>query len=123
MRVLQVELPLRVVSVANLREHWAAKARRTKDHRATVVLVLKSELRKPGGDPLVPPFLATLTRIIGPRGRALDDDNLRSAFKAVRDGVAQALGVDDGDASRLRFEYAERRGKEWAVEIRIEVKP
>lgn len=38
----------------------------------------------------------------------LDDDNLRSALKAVRDGVALALGVDDGDR-RLVWHYAEKR--------------
>ncbi len=31
--MIVVKLPVRLVSVANLREHWAAKAARTKQHR------------------------------------------------------------------------------------------
>jgi hypothetical protein len=64
------------------------------------------------------PQTVTLTRIAP---RAFDDDNLAASFKAVRDGVADALGVKDND-SRVRWVYAQRRGlpREYSVEIRIE---
>jgi hypothetical protein len=42
----------------------------------------------------------------GPRG--FDDDNLLGAFKAIRDGVADQLGVDDRDP-RIVWHYAQRR--------------
>lgn len=52
--------------------------------------------------------------------RKLDGDNLQSGFKAVRDGVAQWLGVDDGD-DRLDWQYRQRNGgaKVYRVEIEI----
>jgi len=61
----------------------------------------------------------TLTRI-APR-RLDPGDNLNSSMKAVRDGIADALGIDDGDA-RLTWKYAQRKGnpKEYAVEVEVE---
>lgn len=119
-RALEVEIPLRIVSVANLREHWAAKHRRTSSHRSGAALAVRAALRRWAvGSAVAGWNCVTLARIIGPRGRTLDDDNLRSAFKAVRDGVADALGINDG-SREWRWEYREERGKQWAVKIRIE---
>ena len=103
-----------VPSVANLREHWSAKAKRAKRHRRRAWL----ELRALGhGCEFVGPLVVTLTRI---SPRALDGDNLQSAFKASRDGVADWLGTDDAD-SRVTWAYAQERAKTQAV--RIEVSP
>lgn len=54
----------------------------------------------------------------------LDDDNLRGALKACRDGLADALGVDDGD-SCLTWAYGQKQGKrdEWSVEVTVELDP
>lgn len=102
------ELPLRIESVANKREHWSARARRTKAHRLAALAVPTHPL----------PCIVTLTRV-GPR--KLDDDNLASGFKALRDGIADRLGVDDGD-SRVTWRYAQVRGKakEYAARVTIE---
>ena len=58
-----------------------------------------------------------LTRIAP---RQLDGDNLQSAFKATRDGVADWLGIDDGD-KRLDWQYRQRSGgaKVYAVELEV----
>jgi hypothetical protein len=56
-----------------------------------------------------------LTRV-GPTN-GLDDDNLASALKAVRDEVAKWLGVDDRDRLKVRYRYAQRRGPVWGVEV------
>ena len=40
----------------------------------------------------------------------LDDDNLRGAFKAIRDGIAKFFGVDDGDVNRWQWEYDQEKG-------------
>jgi len=58
----------------------------------------------------------TLTRI-GPR--RVDPDNLANAFKAVQDGVAMAFGIDDGDETAVRWDYAQERGS-YGVRVRIE---
>lgn len=64
------------------------------------------------------PVLVTLTRI-SPHHQELDDDNLYASLKAVRDQVAEELGVDDGDKSRIRFEPKQERGP-WGVRITIQ---
>lgn len=58
----------------------------------------------------------TLTRV---SPRRLDGDNLASAFKAVRDGVADALGRNDGD-SEIDWRYEQRQDRDYGVEIRIQ---
>lgn len=83
-------------SRANLREHWAVRAKRDRTQR----LIAASHLRH-----VLPPgvrarllrggrLAVTITRLAP---RRLDDDNLAAACKAVRDGIADALGVDDRD--------------------------
>lgn len=63
------------------------------------------------------PVVVRLTR--ESKGR-LDDDNLSTAMKYVRDEIARFMGVDDGKVDLIRFEYAQRHGPAHAVEIEIE---
>lgn len=65
-------------------------------------------------------YVVKLTRERGPRGRRLDDDNLRAGMKAVRDGVADALGVDDG-SDRVRWEYDDVPASAWGVLVHVRV--
>ena len=115
MTPLVVELPIRTVSEANRREHWAARARRVKQQRSTVGLVLGAHLRLAG---LNPPCVVTPTRIAP---RALDSDNAVGSLKAVRDGVSDALGVDDRDC-RVTWFYDQRRGSKGQYGVAIEVR-
>jgi hypothetical protein len=50
----------------------------------------------------------------------LDGDNLQSGFKAVRDGVADWLGVDDG-SSLVDWQYCKRSGGPKVYKVEIEV--
>lgn len=59
--------------------------------------------------------VVTLTRL-GPR--KLDSDNLAGSFKAIRDGVADALGIDDG-SELIQWEYRQEKSKECSVVIEI----
>lgn len=106
-------VPVRLESVANKREHWAAKSRRTKVHRSTAYWLLRALAAKPPGG-----RHAVLIVRVAPR--QLDDDNLRSAAKALRDGVADWWGCDDRDP-RIEWRYAQERGrpKEYAVRLEI----
>lgn len=112
-QVLCVLVPVHIESEANRREHWRRVAARKSEHLEWARLALAGTLAI-----VDPPCTITLTRIAP---RDLDDDNLASGFKAVRDGVADWLGIDDGD-KRLTWRYAQRRGKpkEYAAEIVIE---
>lgn len=102
-----IELPLRIESVANKREHWGKRAARAKAHRNAAVVV-----------PVVPlPCTVWLMRVAP---RKLDDDNLQSGFKALRDGISDRLGVKDNDP-RVTWRYAQVRGepKQYAVQITL----
>ena len=119
---VRVTLPLKVVNESNQRGHWSARARRTKAARGTVAMVVRMQVPQLGP----PPYVVTLTRI-APRN--LDSDGVVSALKATRDGVADALGIDDGD-ERIEWRYGQRRGKPgdvtivrgYGVEVRIEAR-
>ena len=104
--VITCHLPIKTVSEANRRDHWAVKAKRAKSQRHTAAM-------------LVPrfglPCAVTLVRI-GPK--ALDTDNLNGALKAVRDGVADRLGIQDNDP-RVTWRYGQKRGP-YGVEITLE---
>jgi len=105
-----VELPLRLESLSNKREHWAVRHKRAKAHRSAAYLACKTH-------PL--PCVVTITRIAP---RALDDDNLRHAAKSVRDGIADRLGVDDRDP-RVEWRYAQAssaRPKHYACLVQID---
>ena len=79
-----IRIPLRTVSGMNVREHFRVRAKRVKAERQAVALVLGPQ-KKPAL-----PIVVTLTRIAPSSG--LDpDDNLPSAFKAVRDEIAAWL--------------------------------
>lgn len=110
MTPLRIEHPLAkpLPSVANLREHWATKARRVTEQRDRVAYLLASRGRpfraawlalcrdrRAVAPDAYPRLRVTLTRVAP---RRLDDDNLAHAFKAIRDEVAAFFGVDDGRA-------------------------
>lgn len=100
-------LYLRLESVANLREHWAKRAKRTKAHRMAALAV--------------PPHrLPCTVKIIRVAPRALDTDNLASSAKALRDGIADRLGVKDNDP-RVEWRYEQTRGKPKEYGVWVEV--
>lgn len=63
-----------------------------------------------------PPYLVTITRY-GPS--RMDDDGNAAALKYVRDGVARALGIDDGDETQLKFKPAQQPAKFYGYRILI----
>ena len=115
--VLWLSLPLRLESVANLREHWGRRAARAKRERRYVALALRAQYGSPPW-PVESPLRILLTRIAP---RQCDGDNLQSSCKACRDAIATWLRMDDG-SSLLTWAYAQRRGRvrEYGVEIQIE---
>ena len=114
---LIITLPIRTESEANLREHWAKKGRRAKGQRAIARMILGqpqyAALRKHAGR-----FEITITRI---GARPLDPDNLANSGKHVQDGIADALGIDDGSA-RITWIYAQEKGKPKEYAVRVEIK-
>jgi hypothetical protein len=69
------------------------------------------------------PVTLVCRRVYTGRGQEFDDDNLRMGFKAYRDGIAQALGIDD-DPKHLTGQYPqERRNTCGAEYLEFEVIP
>jgi hypothetical protein len=62
-----------------------------------------------------PPFEVEIVRV-GPVH--MDSDNVVGSAKHVRDTIAKLLGVDDGDESKIRFDYGELRGP-FSVKVMI----
>lgn len=107
-----VFLELKTISEPNARGHWAKRAVRVRSQRGKARALCAAHAAAVGL-----PVAVTITRIAPSNG--LDDDNLRGALKAVRDGVADALGVDDRDP-RVTWQYGQQRGAEYGVRIDME---
>ena len=121
---LRVVLPIRTKSPNRVRGNSRVAAaiftREKAAHRDVALKAVSGHLRARGltGADFVP-VLVTFVRV---SPGLLDDDNVAFALKATRDGVAEALGIDDGDRDRIRFLYDQRKGKrgEHAVEVLVE---
>ena len=114
--IRDVTLPLRLVTLENQREHWAKKAKRAKMQRWSSAMAMRGRQPYFDGDGSV---RATLTRIAP---RRLDPGNFQGCFKHVQDGVADWLGIDDGDP-RIEWVYQqEQKPKTYACRIVIERK-
>lgn len=74
----------------NARGHWSKRSRAAKSYRMQCfILAKKAGLTAPAGR-----ILLSL-EFLPPNRQRRDDDNLLAAFKAGRDGLADALGIDD----------------------------
>lgn len=107
-----------IPSSSNLREHWAVKAHRAKLHRTAgktigIDILSRGRIARPAK---TDHYTVTLTRM---SPRLLDDDNLRGALKSVRDGVADALGIDDRD-QRVEWHYKQEKSKQIGVFVLID---
>ncbi len=112
-RPLVIEMQMKLSAGPNSRSHWRTKARIVKDERERAFWSLRGSRR-----PKLP-VVVTLTRI---SRTPMDDDNIRGAFKAVRDGIADAYSLADNDP-RISFRYTQEQGSTGQFDIRIEVSP
>lgn len=108
MKPVYFVVPVETPSVANLREHWTAKSGRTKKQRDAARLLCPAW--KQG------PMLSI--RLVRVSPRELDTDNLASALKACRDGIASRLKIDDG-TPLVRWDYGQEKGK---ASVRVEIR-
>ncbi len=98
----------------NARGHWSKKSRAAKKYRADCHLLCKQAgLAMPEGRALL------VLEFVPPDKRRRDDDNLLACFKSGRDGLADALGIDDARfVTMLRI--SEETTKGGAVRVRIQ---
>ena len=121
---IEVELHLRIVSEANAHTHWRRRQKRAAEQRAMARLAIAPrvaawrEMLTCPVRPLAcfePQLVVTLTRIAP---RELDDDNNVGAHKHIRDGIADALGVNDRD-KRITWRYGQQRGAPLQYAVRV----
>jgi crossover junction endodeoxyribonuclease RusA len=86
----------------NSRPHWAVKARAVKQGRAIAAAVTREALRSREAVRLPDGLIPVTVTFMPPNRQRRDDDGCVTAFKAARDGIADALQVDD---SRFRCAY------------------
>jgi hypothetical protein len=113
---ITIEYPCRLRPESNRRGHWAKHSPREKKQRAQAALMCRAEAGPP---PPANTYVIRLTRIAP---RRLDTDNNARAAKATQDGVADWLGIDDGD-ERLFWDYQQEKGPPKTYAVRIEVVP
>ncbi len=78
----------------NCRKHWTVKSKAAAAYRATGSVLTRVELF-----PFFPDFgdgqIHLWIKFFPPDKRARDEDNLSSSLKSLKDGIADALGVND----------------------------
>lgn len=123
------EIPLKTVSEANSSEHWTKSSKRHRQQQFFIRQLFNTESIKIGL-----PCTVKMTRM---SSRLLDDDNLRTAFKWIRDEISECLipekcgkyvdnkgiirflkGRADND-TRIIWEYAQEKSRNQGVKIEI----
>lgn len=109
--MIAVDIPIKTVSAMNVREHWAKRAARAKRHRQSARDAMHS----------IPiPWMPVTITMIRRSAGTLDDDNLRGALKATRDGIADAYSVADNDP-RITWCYGQEKCPRGKYGVRVEV--
>lgn len=115
-------LPVVTKSEANERPgHWRVvrgkgrrkKGRATGQREAARLLVSALTARTR----MSPPYVVTMVRLAPSNG--LDSDNLAGSLKAVRDGIADALGTGDGPGAPVEWIPQQGRAATYGVQIFI----
>jgi len=117
-KTLTLPWPDRVLH-PNARPHWRVLAQARKVARASAcVLARAAGFDREWAKSLPEGRLHLWIDFYPPDKRRRDDDGLLAAFKASRDGIADALGIDDNRFRSRPFLRDEVR-KGGAVEVRI----
>lgn len=121
-------MPIKTVSEANSSEHWAKKASRHKQQQYFTNLFFQRAVKE-----FSLPCEITLTRL---SPRTLDNDNLLSSLKYIRDEIAACLlpelkvtyvskgklieskGFCDNDP-RISWKYDQQKSKLYGVNVKI----
>lgn len=97
-----ISLPIPAASIwPNSRTHWRRKAEITKSHRQAAKNVTNMMISRPNYKPVT--YHGYHLAFYYKDARRRDDDNAAASCKAFRDGIADALGVDDNTLKLLEI--------------------
>lgn len=88
--MIKLPFPDKVLN-PNARVHWAKKHKASKKARESAYWATKEAKTKAPESELI----RFVVRFYPPDNRRRDDDNLEGAFKPMRDGIADALRIND----------------------------
>ena len=114
MREMRIFIPLKLASESNQRQHWSKGYARHKRQKEVIRWELLSYR--------IPKELPVTIILIRLSPRKFDDDNLISAFKYVRDAIAdyfiegKAPGRAD-DSSEMRWLYGHEKSKPVGIQV------
>jgi hypothetical protein len=121
---VELTWPIELRSIANQSMHWAEKSKYMKSARKSGRMMMtwgnaatvgRLELLRHDGLAGHSGLTIFMTRL---SQRTLDNDNLYTAFKPFRDGIADWLEVDDGD-TLLEWNCFQRYSKQKGVVVRV----
>lgn len=103
--------------------NWVVQSKIAKEHRFLGLNVMRSALKGTGrvcgfSEPYDGNEWDVLLKRLAPM--QLDSDNLAGAFKSIRDGIADAMGMDDKWEGKIKWRYDQSKSP--AYGIRIELK-
>jgi hypothetical protein len=120
--VIVVSLPIRTTNplnasrIGNSRLAAIIKTQERARQRQTTKLLVQAAMQRIGvSRAQMVPAVVTLTRVSAGR---LDGDGLQASFKAIRDGVADSLGVNDGGPF-VEWRYLQEKGPQKHHEIKV----
>ncbi len=109
MKTISWTVNINTVSEANSSEHWTLKSKRHKNQQLFVRLSFEKYVKD-----LRLPCLVTITRFAS---RDLDDDNLVSSLKWIRDEISECILPDK------RGIYVDKKGKVKQIKGRADCDP
>jgi hypothetical protein len=115
--IQEFTVPIHIISEANTREHWRKSHARHKAQKYGIRITLLANKV-----PQRLPVIISMTRM---SPRKLDSDNLQTAFKYVRDAIAEhfitgkAPGRADDDP-RIEWKYSQVPSKEKCIHLHFE---
>lgn len=120
--IISIVVPIRIQSVANLREHWTKRRARDNSQELMIRVALHNATGVPPGVPCLP-LQIKLTRIAP---KALDFDNLVACFKktidVISDWVSPGLAPGRADSVEgLEFFFGQEKGKVREYGLKIEM--
>lgn len=113
---IDFQIPVRTISEMNDRSHWAVRLKRKKEQQAETALAFRRNVRR---EDIEFPCVIRLIRIAP---KALDVDNLASSGKFIQDQLAKELGIDDGDITKVTWEYGQRPIGQRFYSVKVEIR-
>lgn len=92
----------------NARPHWGTKARAAKQYKLTLWALTREAIQAGRLVPPNSPLVGIRLECWPAGGTPPDDDNVEAAFKHGRDGIAEALGINDRTMLYLPLAFRER---------------